>query len=56
VGRLDGLVDNAGRTVQVPLPAIEEVTAEHWDTVLRTNVIGTFLVSQAALPGLSLVM
>lgn len=51
-GRLDGLVNNAGRTVPVALPDIEAVTAEHWDTVLRTNVIGTFLVSQAALPAL----
>src|SRR5215472_17238650 len=37
-GRLDGLVD------------IGAVTVEHWDKVLRTNVVGTFLVSQAALP------
>jgi ketoreductase RED2 len=49
-GRLDGLVNNAGRTVDVPLPNIADVTVEHWDAVLRTNVIGTFLVSQAALP------
>jgi ketoreductase RED2 len=39
-GRLDGL----------PMPDIAAVTAEHWEQVLRTNVIGTFLVSQAALP------
>jgi ketoreductase RED2 len=49
-GRLDGLVNNAGVTIDVPMPDIEAVTAEHWDKVLRTNVIGTFLVSQAALP------
>jgi ketoreductase RED2 len=49
-GRLDGLVNNAGVTVDVPLADIEAVTTEHWDTVLRTNVVGTFLVSQAALP------
>lgn len=49
-GRLDGLVNNAGRTVPVPIPDIADVTPEHWDTVLRTNVIGTFLVTQAALP------
>lgn len=49
-GRLDGLVNNAGRTVQVPLQDIGAVTTEHWDAVLRTNVIGTFLVTQAALP------
>src|SRR5215472_5586204 len=49
-GRLDGLVNNAGRTVDVPLHDLDHVTAQHWDAVLRTNVIGTFLVSQAALP------
>jgi ketoreductase RED2 len=49
-GRLDGLVNNAGVTVDVPLPDIAAVTADHWDKVLRTNVVGTFLVSQAALP------
>ncbi|MGO8958660.1 MAG: SDR family NAD(P)-dependent oxidoreductase [Streptosporangiaceae bacterium] len=49
-GRLDGLINNAGVTVDVPLSDIDAVTAEHWETVLRTNVIGTFLVSQAALP------
>ena len=46
-GRLDGLVNNAGRTVPVPMPDIDAVTVDHWDAVLRTNVIGTFLVSQA---------
>jgi ketoreductase RED2 len=49
-GRLDGLVNNAGRTVDVPLHDLDGVTADDWDTVLRTNVVGTFLVSQAALP------
>jgi ketoreductase RED2 len=49
-GRLDGLVNNAGVTVDVPLPDIDAVTVDHWEKVLRTNVIGTFLVSQAALP------
>jgi ketoreductase RED2 len=49
-GRLDGLVNNAGVTIEVPLPDIDAVTVEHWNKVLRTNVIGTFLVSQAALP------
>jgi ketoreductase RED2 len=49
-GRLDGLVNNAGVTVDVPLDDIDAITADHWDKVLRTNVVGTFLVSQAALP------
>jgi ketoreductase RED2 len=51
-GRLDGLVNNAGRTVGVPLHDFDAVTAEDWEKVLRVNVIGTFLVSQAALPAL----
>lgn len=49
-GRLDGLVNNAGVTVDVPMNDIDSVTVEHWEKVLRTNVIGSFLVSQAALP------
>jgi ketoreductase RED2 len=49
-GRLDGLVNNAGVTVDVPMADIDNVRVEHWDKVLRTNLIGTFLVSQAALP------
>jgi ketoreductase RED2 len=49
-GRLDGLVNNAGVTVDVPLADLDAVTVDHWEKVLRTNVIGTFLVSQAALP------
>jgi ketoreductase RED2 len=49
-GRLDGLVNNAGVTIEVPMPDFAAVTAAHWEKVLRTNVIGTFLVSQAALP------
>lgn len=48
--RLDGLINNAGVTVDVPLSDIDSVTTDHWEKVLRTNVIGTFLVSQAALP------
>jgi ketoreductase RED2 len=49
-GRLDGLVNNAGRTVDVPMHDLDGVTVDHWDAVLRTNLVGTFLISQAALP------
>lgn len=48
-GRLDGLVNNAGVTLPIALADFDKITAEDWDTVLRTNVIGTFLVTQAAL-------
>jgi ketoreductase RED2 len=49
-GRLDGLINNAGVTVPIALHDIEAVTPGDWGKVLRTNVVGTFLVSQAALP------
>jgi ketoreductase RED2 len=51
-GKLDGLVNNAGRTVEIPLHDVGAVTVDAWDRILRTNVIGTFLVSQAALPAI----
>jgi len=49
-GRLDGVVNNAAVTIDIPLDDIANVTAEHWHRVLSVNVTGTFLVSQAALP------
>lgn len=48
-GRLDGLVNNAGRTCDVPLGDLEALRPEHWHQVLNTNVIGTFFLTQAAL-------
>jgi ketoreductase RED2 len=49
-GRLDGLVNNAGVTTDVPIQDVDALTAEHWNRILSVNVTGTFLVSQAALP------
>lgn len=49
-GRLDGLVNNAAVTIDVPLHDVDAVTVDHWNRVLGVNVTGTFLVSQAALP------
>lgn len=49
-GRLDGLINNAAVTIDIPLSDIDNVTVEHWRRVMSVNVIGTFLVSQAALP------
>jgi len=49
-GRLDGLVNNAAVTTEVPLHDVDAVTLSDWERVLSVNVIGTFLVSQAALP------
>jgi NAD(P)-dependent dehydrogenase (short-subunit alcohol dehydrogenase family) len=44
---LDGLVNAAGVVSVVPF---EELTADDWETTFRINVVGTFLVLQAALP------
>lgn len=49
-GRLDGVVNNAGVTCDVPLHDLDSVRPEHWERILGVNVVGTFLVSQAALP------
>lgn len=44
-GRLDVLVNNAGTQTWTPLL---EVTEEEWDLVIRTNLKGCFLCTQAA--------
>ena len=43
-GRIDILVNNAGCNVRKPAV---EVTPEDWDTVVQTNLRGTFFVAQA---------
>ncbi|HXF05584.1 MAG TPA: SDR family oxidoreductase [Blastocatellia bacterium] len=43
-GRIDILVNNAGVTWGAPA---EEMSLADWDKVIRTNVTGTFLCSQA---------
>ncbi|MFQ5693457.1 MAG: SDR family NAD(P)-dependent oxidoreductase, partial [Nitrospinota bacterium] len=43
-GAVHILVNNAGITVRKP---ILELSLEEWETVLRTNLTGTFLVSRA---------
>src|ERR1700712_180311 len=42
-GRLDFLVNNAGGQFMAPLEAI---SAKGWDTVVRTNLTGGFLVAR----------
>ena len=47
-GRIDALVNSAGTTSFVPLSDFDSVTGEMWDTVLRTNIEGTFFCSRDA--------
>jgi NAD(P)-dependent dehydrogenase (short-subunit alcohol dehydrogenase family) len=49
-GRLDVLVNNAA--FQVHTTRIEDLTEEHFDLTLRTNLYGYFFMAQAALPHL----
>lgn len=48
-GGLDALVNNAGMEVQ---GAIDRLAEADFETMLRTNVIGTYLCTRAALPHL----
>jgi NAD(P)-dependent dehydrogenase (short-subunit alcohol dehydrogenase family) len=45
-GRLDALVNNAGRTLNAPAV---ETSADDWDSVMRVNARGTFLHCREAL-------
>jgi NAD(P)-dependent dehydrogenase (short-subunit alcohol dehydrogenase family) len=47
-GRLDVLVNNAA--FQVHAPRIEDITEEHFDLTLKTNLYGYFFLAQAAIP------
>ncbi|MBP1730417.1 MAG: 3-oxoacyl-reductase, partial [Deltaproteobacteria bacterium] len=44
-GKIDVLVNNAGTGTLVPL---EEITIDFWDNVLRVDLTGPFLCTQAA--------
>ena len=49
LGRLDGLVNNAGRTLVGPFL---ETSAETWDEVIRTDLTAAFHTCRAALPSM----
>ncbi len=51
-GRLDALVNNAGRTALIPLDDLDGPTVDTWNDILGLNVIGTWNVIQAAMPAL----
>ena len=50
LGRLDILVNNAAVTKFVDFADLEGMTEELWLTILRTNVLGNFFCSRAAVP------
>lgn len=51
LGRLDVLVNNAA--FQVHVPRFEDLTEEHFDLTVKTNLYGLFRMTQAALPHLA---
>ncbi len=51
-GRLDGLVNNAGTTKFVPHAELDGLTAEDFQRIYATNVVGAFQMCRAAAPAL----
>ena len=49
-GRLDILVNNAGAPQGLDRQDIEDVPVDAWDSVIRINVRGTYLMSRFAVP------
>ncbi len=47
-GRLDILINNAGTTTFVPHSELDQLTEDIWYKTLKTNLIGAFLMSRAA--------
>ena len=51
-GRLDIVVNNAGTTTVIPHHDLDAATTEIWERILAVNVLGTWNVTQAAVPHL----
>ena len=51
-GRIDMLVNVAGGSGRVPVNTIEDMSDEVWDSVIASNLRGSFLCCRAALPHL----
>jgi ketoreductase RED2 len=51
-GSLDILVNNAGTTVKIDHDDLASVTEEVWERIFRTNVLGNWFVTKAAVPAL----
>jgi len=51
-GRLDYLVNCAGKTVYVDMPDLEGLKPDYWHQIMDVNVIGLFSVCRAAAPHL----
>ena len=49
-GRLDVIVNNAGRTHFIDHTNLEAVTEDVWDEILGVNLKGAFFVSRAGIP------
>jgi cyclopentanol dehydrogenase len=51
-GRLDVLVNNAGRGGPISRPVVEETTEEAWDLMFAANAKGVFLGTKHAIPAM----
>ncbi|HEV8637821.1 MAG TPA: glucose 1-dehydrogenase [Chloroflexota bacterium] len=47
-GRIDVLVNSAGRTRFIPYPQLDDLTDEVWGEIMQLNLMGAFYTSRAA--------